>query len=125
VVIDRNGRDQKFGGVGTGSNQWYIPAISSGKYFLKIAPTTIAANPFPKKTIAITVHESKNAGRPVAGTPTFTGLPEYEGIVDAFGNLGFDQVYDQHFFLVPEAKLLVILTGSKDKLILRKVDLPN
>ena len=60
---------------------------------------------------------------PVAGTPTFTDLPEFDGIIDVWGNIGGDKPLDHHFFLIPEAKLLVILTGTKDKLILRKVDL--
>jgi hypothetical protein len=124
VVINQAGQDQRFGGVGAGSNQWYVPATSNGNYFLKITPTTIGKAPRDKKTIAVTVHGNKNANVPVAGTPTFTGLPEYDELIDPWGNLAHDKSYDQHFFLIPEAKLLVTLSGSRDKLVLRRVNVP-
>jgi hypothetical protein len=125
VVVNKAGQDQRFGGVGTASNNWYVPAVSSGKYFLKIVPTTTGSGGKTKKTITVTVHESKKANTPVTGTPAFTGLPEFDEIVDVWGNIASDKPLDRHFFLVPEAKLLVILAGSKDKLVLRKIDLRN
>ena len=121
VVTDRNGRDQRFGGVGAASNQWFVPAASSPRYFLKVAPTTVNLEGRSTKTIAVTIHADKNGDTPVQGTPALAGLPEFEGIVDPWGNMA--KPYDQHFFLIPEAKLFVILAGTKDRLILRNVDL--
>ncbi len=123
VVVDKNGRDQRFGGVGTGSNNWYVPATSSAKYFLKVAPVTINSGGREKKTVSVTIHAAKKADTPVPGTRALTDLPEFEDLVDPWGNINWDKPLDRHFFLIPEAKLLVILNGKKDKLVLRSVDL--
>jgi len=48
-----------------------------------------------------------------------TGLPEFEGMLEPTGAARPD--FDQHFYLIPEAKLLVILSGDRTKLILRKL----
>ena len=58
----------------------------------------------------------------VPGTTPFQGVAEFDNLIDRSGN--FPAVaYDQHLFLIPEAKVLVTLTSTKDKLILRKVDI--
>jgi hypothetical protein len=43
-----------------------------------------------------------------------------EGLIDWFH--GVAMPLDRHLFLIPDAKLLVVLPESKDKLVLRKVD---
>jgi hypothetical protein len=123
VVVDKNGKDMKFGGVGAASNNWYVPATSSGKYFLKVAPVTVSSGGREKKTVSVTIHAAKKADTPAPGTRALTDLPEFEDLVDPWGNINWDKPLDRHFFLIPEAKLLVILNGKKDKLVLRSIDL--
>jgi hypothetical protein len=123
VVMNRSGQDQRFGGIGAQSHQWFVPSVSSGQYFLKVVPTTLRMDGREKKSLSVTVHERKKGDNPVAGSPTFAGLPEFDGIINVFGGIDHDHAYDHHLFLMPEAKLLVILAGSKDRLVLRKVDL--
>ena len=40
--------------------------------------------------------------------------------MDVWGNVG---PLDQHFILVPEAKVLVFIPGTKDRIHLRRMDL--
>ena len=47
-------------------------------------------------------------------------LPEMEGLIDWFQGVAVP--LDKHLFLIPDAKLLVVLPLTKDKLVLRKVD---
>ena len=47
-------------------------------------------------------------------------LPEAEGIINLFFVNSLP--LDQHLFLIPDAKMLVVLPTTKDKLVLRKVD---
>jgi len=121
VVLNRNGQDQRFGGIGAASDHWFVPAVSGNTYFLKVAPATVGTAPRDKKTITVTVHANKKSDTPVVGTPALTDLPEFEGFRDIFSTR-VNVVLDQHLFLVPEAKLLVILPNTKDRLVLRKVD---
>jgi hypothetical protein len=120
AVFDRSGNVQSFGGVGLGSGHWYVPAVSSGDYFLKASPITVGTGARAKKTLAVTVHNNRDANTPARGTEAFSDLPDFDGLMDRFRPEP-DVPLDQHLFLIPEAKLLVILGGSKDKLYLRKV----
>jgi len=122
VVNDKQGRDARFGGVVANSG-WLVPATTDGNYFMKLAPTTIPATPRPKKAIGLTFHSNRNVATPVAGAPVLAGTPELEGFSDFNGHLQHDVIADQHFFLIPEAKLLVVMNRDRTKLFMRKVEL--
>lgn len=121
VVTNLKGIDQKVGGVGAGSGNWYVPAVcgNSGA-FLKVVMPSRAGD---KRVVTVSIHNRGNANTPADGTPVLSGLPEFDELFDPFGNPAGDKPFDRHFFLFPEAKLLAILSGSKDKLTLRKIDL--
>jgi hypothetical protein len=99
-----------------------VPAVSGNTHFLKVTAANVGKAPREEKTIAVTVHANKNADTPVAGAPSFTGLPEFNGFRDIFSTQ-IRVTLDEHLFLVPEAELLVIIPHTKDRLVLRKVDL--
>lgn len=119
VVIDKFGRDQRFGGIGAGSNRWFVPAISGDNYFLKVSPLTVGMRPREKKTLEVTIHSNRN-GNTAAVNTSFSGLPEFDNMIDRFRDHP-SVPYDQHLFLIPEAKLLVTLTADKTRLVLRNV----
>jgi hypothetical protein len=120
VVMNSRGANQGFGGVGAGSGTWFVPASSGTGHFLKVATGTLGAGAKAKKTIGVTIHSNRNSDAPLAGTTPLNGLPEFDNLLDRSGN--FPAVaYDQHLFLIPEAKLLVTLVSTKDKLVLRKI----
>jgi hypothetical protein len=121
VVLNRSGQDQRFGGVGAGSGTWFVPAASGTTHFLKVAPFEIGVGFKAKKTMKVTVHANRNSEAAVA-TVNLAGLPEFDDLMDRFGRHP-TVALDQHLFLVPEAKLLVTLTSSKDRLVLRRLDL--
>ena len=118
VVIDKSYKDQKFGGIGAGSGQWFLPSVSSKDYYLKLVPTTTGKFPKEKRYLEVSVHKGKNS----AATTVLTEQPEFEGFVDRFSK---DPaiVFDQHLFLIPEAKVLVTLNKDRNRLVLRKLDL--
>lgn len=122
VVVDKNGRDMQYGGVGAGSGTWFLPSVSDKNYFLKIAPLTIGTGLKARRTLTVSVHKGRNSDTPAAGTAVLADEPDFEGMTNRF-NTEPAVVYDQHFFLIPEAKLLVTLNGKKDRLVLRKLDI--
>lgn len=122
VVNDKSGKDARFAGVGANAG-WFVPATTASGYFLKLAPTSTKAKG-ARPTMAVTFHTSRNASVPIAGAPVITGTPDLDGFGDGFsGNYNEGIPADQHFFLIPEAKLLVILNTARTKFTLRKVDL--
>jgi hypothetical protein len=124
VITNKDGEEQKVGGkAAAGTVVWYVPAVcgSSGA-FVKVTLSGVGGPP-AKKSIVVSIHNNGNAATPAVGTPVFTGLPEFEGLFDPFGNASKEKPLDQHFFLFPEAKLLAILSANRDKLLLRKIDL--
>lgn len=74
-----------------------------------------------KPTLMVSVHAAGNVGQFAANTAVLTALPEFDGMLDPSGAGRAD--LDQHFYLIPEAKLLVILSGDRTKLLLRKLNL--
>lgn len=121
VVLDRSARDQRFGGIGAGSGQWYVPAVSGSGQFLKVIPQEVGKGFDRKWTFAVTVHANRNAGTAAVNT-NLSALPEFENLVEWTGRQPAVPL-DKHLFLVPEAKLLVTLTANKDRLVLRRVDI--
>ena len=99
---------------------WYVPALTAtDEYFLKVDEVTLKTPPRERKGVSIAIHKGfKNVNQPVL-TP-WIGLPECEEFIDVFGG---PLTYDQHLFLVPEAKLLVILNSEKTKIVLRKLQI--
>ncbi len=75
-----------------------------------------------KPALMVTIHAGGNLQVPAPNTPTLMALPEFDGLVDATG-MARPEI-DQHFYLIPEAKLLVILSGDRTKLLLRKLNIP-
>ena len=99
---------------------WYVPALTAtDEYFLKVDEVTLKTPPRERKGVSIAIHKGfKNVNQPVL-TP-WIGLPECEEFIDVFGG---PLTYDQHLFLIPEAKLLVILNSEKTKIVLRKLQI--
>jgi hypothetical protein len=117
VISDRNGTGKSIG-VGLNSNNWVVPS-TTGSYFLKVVPGTAPGKGPQRKSVTVTIHTNRN-DTPVRNAPVFTDLGETAGLLDPFGNPV--QPLDQHLFLIPEAKLLVVLNRDRNKLTLRKVD---
>jgi hypothetical protein len=117
-IIDNNGKAVAGKGAGTGK-VWYVPAVTStGNYFMKLTEVKSTSTPRQKNAVSLSIHKDvRNVDKPVI--PAFEGLQETERMVNANSS----EMLDRHLFLIPEAKLLVILPVDKTKLILRKVDL--
>src|SRR5262249_36840225 len=106
---------------GRNTGTWLVPATRSNRYFLKVAGTANAAKAGGRNTLSITVHQNKNGMTPVAGTTAITGIPDFENMVDGFKNVSVP--VEEHFFFIPEAKMLVVISRDRTKLLLNKVDL--
>jgi hypothetical protein len=98
-------------------NVWYVPAVTAtGHYFLRVNETKAGTGPQAKTVVSVALHKDRNVDK-VLLSP-WEGLPETEGFV----NWGNNTVpLDRHLFLIPEAKLLVILSNKKTQLIVRKL----
>lgn len=117
-IIDANGNKLAGKGATTAPNVWYVPALTAtGDYFLKVNQLIMGKWPQEKKSISIAVHKgTRNVDKPVLSA--WEWLPETEGFFGAFNE---PVAFDQHLFLIPEAKLLVILNKDKSKLIVRRI----
>ncbi|MBM3982701.1 MAG: hypothetical protein FJ304_21005 [Planctomycetes bacterium] len=122
VVINKSYQDQRFGGIGAGSNTWFLPSISNRDYFLKLVPKLIGTGAKQKRTVEVSVHRGRDSNTPAGNTAVLTEQPEFDGFADRFRTEPA-VVYDQHLFLVPEAKMLVTLNKARDRLVIRKLDL--
>ncbi|MBY0457681.1 MAG: hypothetical protein K2V38_10110, partial [Gemmataceae bacterium] len=120
IAVNKTGQDHKIGGIGAGSGTWFVPSVSSKDYFLKLAPLTVGTGVKAKKTLAVSIHKGRNSETPAAGTAALQDPPEIDGLVDRFRP---DPIvaYDQHFFLIPEAKLLITITAKRDRIVLRRI----
>src|SRR5262249_39234671 len=99
---------------GHGKMVWYLPALQ-GPYYLSLNQVQGAG--FAQSTLSLSVYITGN-GRPLVTLPQLDGL---SGLVDWVS--GSTQPFERHVFLIPEAKLLVILPATKDKLVLHPFDL--
>ena len=99
---------------------WYVPAVS-GSHFLRLTETREGTGGGAKQVVSISVHKSyTNPGK--EKTTPIGVLPEADGIVQFFFSNTLP--LDQHLFLIPDAKMLVVLPTTKDKLVLRKAEIP-
>ncbi|MFO0825229.1 MAG: hypothetical protein U0792_19270 [Gemmataceae bacterium] len=102
------------------------PAPPAGPQPVLQADQKIAVQPPPrityitKPSLFVTLHMNGSLAM-LPNVPMLRMLPEFDGLVDANGIA--KPTLDQHFFLVPEAKLLVILSGDRTKLVLRKLNI--
>lgn len=118
--ITRDGGQQVGAKVGgPGSQTWYVPAVTAGisnHYFLRLRETKVQN----KQTVTVTVHKSQT--NPEREKAVDLGvLPELDGMVNFFFRNTVP--FDQHLFLVPEAKVLIVIPNTKDKIIVRRVEL--
>ncbi|MDY3553562.1 hypothetical protein R5W24_002665 [Gemmata sp. JC717] len=121
IVVSKAYQDQRVGGIGASSGVWFVPSVSSKDYFLKVAPLTIGFAPTQQKTLAVSVHKGRNSEATAPGTTVLSDLPEFEGMVDPFrGNVNV--ACDQHFFLIPQAKLFITITAKRDRLVVRRIN---
>ncbi|MBN9118827.1 MAG: hypothetical protein J0I06_06655 [Planctomycetes bacterium] len=96
---------------------WYVPAVTAtGNYFLRVNEVKVGTPPRTKDGVSIAVHKDRRVDTPVL--TAWEGLPEAEGLVRGWGE---SEPLDRHLFLIPEAKLLVILNRDKTKLVVRKL----
>lgn len=115
MIVRDNGQIVGSRAGGPGNSVWYVPAVS-GTHFLRLGETKDGN----KQAVTISVH--KNHLNPEKEKAISLGvLPEMEGLVEWF--FGRTVPLDQHLFLIPEAKMLVVLNAKKDKLTMRKVDI--
>jgi hypothetical protein len=127
LICDRKGVERSTGGVGAGSGQWLLPSTTgAGGAFLKVVMSQSGAGGKTKRSINVSVHTNRDTETLANGTTPWLGLPEFEGLLELRGNttvVARNKPLDQHLFLIPEAKLLVILSADRTKLFLRKCEL--
>jgi hypothetical protein len=99
---------------------WLVPSATADASFLKVVPANTGTAAKPKRTITVTAHRATNPNAPLAGAPTLTGLPEFEGFAVGTG-LKTNLVFDEHLFFIPEAKMLATITNDRTKLVVRQV----
>jgi hypothetical protein len=90
-----------------GSSVWYVPATQS-RYYLSL-------NEKDKK-IGLSLH-LLGYDRQLVALPGVDGVGD---LVDWFS--GRTAMFDKHLHFIPDAKLLVLLPNTKDKLVLHRVD---
>lgn len=102
--------------AGVNGDVWYVPALTAtGSLFLRVNETRGAPG---RQGVWLSVH--RNASVDATVVPPWEGLNEMTGLV---GTFGVQEPLDRHLFLIPEAKLLVILTRDKTKLVVRKINI--
>lgn len=98
-------------------NAWYVPAITpTGEYFVRVNEMR-ATTPRFKTGVSISIHKDRDVDNPVA--PALEMLPEADRLVGA--DFVSVDALDRHVFLIPEAKLLVLLNHERNRLIVRKL----
>lgn len=103
--------------AGVKESVWYVPAVTTtGDYFLSVYERKGQFGR-TKDMVVVALHKGTNVDAPVL-TP-WEGLPETAGLANAFFNS--TDVLDKHLFLIPEAKLLVILNKDRTRLVVRKL----
>ena len=96
-----------------GSMVWYLPS-AQGSYYLSLneVPKDIS-----KSGLTLSVY-MQGQDQPIVVLANLEGL---EGLVDWLR--GSTLSWDEHIFYVPDAQLLAIITSTKQKLILHRLDL--
>jgi hypothetical protein len=111
-VADRTGKNVPVGGVGPGSGNWFVPAAS------------VTENKRQKRVVNVSIHTDRNSEVPAAGTTPLSG-PELDGLLEMHGEnvtASRGRPLDHHLFLLPEAKLLVIIDKDKKKMYLKRAE---
>jgi len=105
---------------------WILPQItprggplSQKGFLLKIVSN--APPDAPKQSLMVTIHSGGNVLMPHQNTPTLADQPEFDGMIWPNGMI--KPTVDEHFFLLPEAKLLAVLSGDRTKLVLRRLNI--
>lgn len=103
--------------AGVTESVWYVPAVTAtGDYFLSVYEKK-GQFPRTKDAVIVTLLKGTNVNAPVL--TAWEGLPETAGLANSFFNN--TEVLDKHLFLIPEAKLLVILNKDRTRLVVRKL----
>jgi hypothetical protein len=103
--------------TGVRESVWYVPAVTgTGDYFMSVYERK-GQFPRTKDAVVLTLLKGANVNAPVL--PAWDGLPEAAGLANTFFNSA--ESLDEHLFLIPEAKLLVILNKDRTKLMVRKL----
>lgn len=101
------------------TNAWFVPAVTpAGDYYLRVSEAKVGAPPRTRNSVVVSLHKGNDADNPVL--PAWEGLPETDRLVHPGART---EPLDRHLFLIPEAKLLVILNQDKSKLVVRKLPL--
>ncbi len=129
LPMNRNGQTLNFATPvnPTVGKMWVVPqltprgnvAITKQGFLLKVVSNPPGDS--TKPVLTVSVHSNGNLQTPHPNTPVLADQPEFDGMVEADGTI--KPVLDQHFFLIPEAKLLVILSGDRTRLVLRKLNI--
>lgn len=90
------------------------PPFTQQGYLVKVVATPPAV-PGGNHGVTATVHWNGNLVDPHPKSPVITNVPELEGLLDPDGAL--KPTVDQHFFLVPEARVLVVVAADRTKLL--------
>jgi hypothetical protein len=117
-AINSAGNSVYLGGAAAPPGTWFVPA-ATGLYFLKLTPVTSGTGIRAKRTLTVSVHFGRGtntADNPFPNTLTFEDIPA-DGLINPFG---LPEPLDQRFILVPEAQVLAMVPGTKDRVILRK-----
>lgn len=100
------------------AHAWFVPAVTAtGDYFLRVNGVKVGTAPRQRDAISVSLHKGTDGNNPVL--PAWEGLPEVENLANAF--FVSSEPLDRHLFLIPEAKLLVVLNRDKSKLVVRKL----
>jgi hypothetical protein len=100
------------------AHAWFVPAVTAtGDYFLRVNAVKVGTPPRTRDGVSVSLHKGGDANTPVL--PAWEGLPETDNLVNGF--FVNSEPLDRHLFLIPEAKLLVILNRDKSKLVVRKL----
>jgi len=109
-AVDSSGRQQ----IPAESGTWLVPSVTGEKGFVKISARVMKTAGKAPFTLAVSYRDFTNPNV----TREMVGLPEYEGF--SMGrSLRPNLMFDEYFFLVPEANLLATLTFDRTKLVLR------
>jgi hypothetical protein len=99
---------------GHGQMTWYLPALH-GPYYLSLNETREGGR--GPQFLSLRLHLAGES-RPLVAFPK---LPALEGLVDWAS--GRPQPFEQHVFLIPDAKLLAVIPSTKDRLVLHHYDI--
>jgi hypothetical protein len=118
-ILSANGTQLAGKPTGVRESVWYVPAVTStGDYFLSVYERK-RQFPRTKDAVVVTLLKGTNVSAPVV--PAWDGLPETERLASTFFNAA--ESLDEHLFLIPEAKLFVILNKDRTRLVVRKLNI--